>query len=404
MGNLVTTPVAREAQVAHIKFCMSIYFIVFIAVLCAVALKASKVLIALYAIDLGANPLAIGALIAMYAVFPLLLAVYAGKISDRIGVRLPMLFGSLGLTAGLLLPFLFPQLATLYVSAAVVGMSFVFFHVSTHNLVGSLGDAAARTRNFSTFSLGAAVSGFIGPLLAGFSIDHSGYAPTYLYLSIVSLVPALIVLLFPHVFPKVSVKSEGAREETSVLDLFAHAPLRRTFITSGVVLTGIDLYLFYFPIYGCSIGLSASLIGIVLSMYAAAAFVVRVLMPTLVRRSSEEKVLTYSLFVAALTYLLFPFFENVFVLGLVSFVLGLGLGCGQPLSIILTYNRAPAGRSGEALGMRIMVNKVTQIVVPLFFGSIGSVFGLIPVFWSNAAFLAAGGYVNRNHAKDRPAE
>lgn len=374
---------------------MNIYLIVCLAVLNAVALKASKVLVALYAIELGANPLAIGVLISTYAVFPLLLAVYAGKVSDRFGVRLPMLFGSMGLSVGLLCPYFVPQLASLYVSAAIVGMSFVFFHVSVHNLVGSLGDAEARTRNFSTFSLGAALSGFMGPLFAGFSIDHLGHAPTYLYLSLFSALPAIFLILFPHLFPKATVKHNGETDGASVLDLFRHAPLRRIFITSGMVLTGIDLYLFYFPIYGRSIGLSATLIGIVLSMYAAAAFVVRVGMPALVRRSSEDTVLTYSLFVAGATYLLFPFFENVYVLGIISFVLGLGLGCGQPLSIILTYNRAPVGRSGEALGVRIMVNKITQIVVPVFFGSIGSVFGMVPVFWANAAFLASGGYLNR---------
>ena len=373
---------------------MSIYLIVALSVLNAVALKASKVLVALYAIELGANPFAIGVLISMYAVFPLLLAVYAGKVSDRFGVRLPMLFGSMGLSLGLVCPYLFPNLGSLYVSAGLIGMSFVFFHVSVHNLVGSLGDAEARTRNFSTFSLGAALSGFLGPLFAGFSIDEMGHAPTYLYLSLLPALAAIVLLLFSHLFPQARARHEEEAEGSSVLDLFRHAPLRRTFITSGMVLTGIDLYLFYFPIYGRSIGLSASLIGIVLSVYAAAAFVVRAGMPALVRRSSEDTVLTYSLLVAGTTYLLFPFFENVYVLGIISFVLGLGLGCGQPLSIILTYNRSPEGRSGEALGVRIMVNKVTQIVVPVFFGSIGSVFGMVPVFWSNAALLASGGYLN----------
>lgn len=381
---------------------MTIYLIVSLAVLNAVSLKASKVLVALYAIELHANPFAIGVLISMYAVFPLLLAVYAGKMSDRFGVRWPMLFGSLGLSLGMLYPYLAPQLISLYVSAAIVGMSFVFFHVSAHNLVGSLGDAKARTRNFSTFSLGAALSGFMGPLFAGFSIDHVGHASTYLYLSLFPLLPALFLLLFPHRFPGAKSHSDGESDAASAVNLFRYPPLRRIFITSGMVLTGIDLYLFYFPIYGRSIGLSASLIGIVLSMYAAAAFVVRVVMPALVRRSSEETVLTYSLFIAGATYLLFPFFENVYVLGLVSFILGLGLGCGQPLSIILTYNRSPAGRSGEALGVRIMVNKITQIVVPVFFGSIGSVFGMIPVFWSNAAFLASGGYLSRDRDRNLP--
>jgi len=40
----------------------------------------------------------VGVLVALYAVFPLLLAVYAGRISDRIGVRYPILLGSVGIT------------------------------------------------------------------------------------------------------------------------------------------------------------------------------------------------------------------------------------------------------------------------------------------------------------------
>ena len=75
-------------------------------------------------------------------------------------------------------------------------------------------------------------------------------------------------------------------------------------------------------------------------------------------------------------------------------LLGIGLGCAQPLTILLTYNHAPAGRSGEALGLRITVNKLTQIAVPVVFGGLGSAFGLIPVFWANGAFLLAGGFVS----------
>jgi len=61
---------------------------------------------------------------------------------------------------------------------------------------------------------------------------------------------------------------------------------------------------------------------------------------------------------------------------------------------MLTYHHAPPGRSGEALGMRLTVNKITQISIPLVFGGIGAVFGLAPVFWANAAFLLAGGIVS----------
>ena len=44
--------------------------------------------------------------------------------------------------------------------------------------------------------------------------------------------------------------------------------------------------------------------------------------------------------------------------------------------------------------MRLTVNKITQISIPLVFGGIGAVFGLAPVFWANAAFLLAGGVVS----------
>jgi hypothetical protein len=58
---------------------------------------------------------------------------------------------------------------------------------------------------------------------------------------------------------------------------------------------------------------------------------------------------------------------------------------------MLVYERAPPRRSGEALGLRLTVNKMTQLAIPLVFGSLGAAFGVFPVFWANAAFLLAAG-------------
>ncbi len=44
--------------------------------------------------------------------------------------------------------------------------------------------------------------------------------------------------------------------------------------------------------------------------------------------------------------------------------------------------------------MRLTVNKLTQIAVPVVFGGMGSAFGLIPVFWANGAFLLVGGFMS----------
>jgi len=82
--------------------------IVYIAVLCSllqgISMRGAKMLVSLSALSAGASPFQVGVLAALFAAFPLLLAVYAGKISDRIGVKHPMIFGSCVMALGLLVP------------------------------------------------------------------------------------------------------------------------------------------------------------------------------------------------------------------------------------------------------------------------------------------------------------
>jgi predicted MFS family arabinose efflux permease len=114
-------------------------------------------------------------------------------------------------------------------------------------------------------------------------------------------------------------------------------------------------------------------------------------MHRLASRYTEVGVLTASLFVSALTLFAIPLTGQTALLAAIAFTLGLGLGCAQPITIILTYNHAPAGRSGEALGMRLTVNKLTQIAVPVVFGGMSASLGLLAVFWSTGLFLLSGG-------------
>jgi MFS family permease len=109
--------------------------------------------------------------------------------------------------------------------------------------------------------------------------------------------------------------------------------------------------------------------------------------------------MSYSMYLAGAAFLLIPIFGNAPALMLLGFVLGLGLGCGQPLSILMTYNRAPAGRSGEALGVRFTVVNFTHMAIPLAFGTLGSALGVVAVFFSNAALMLGGGYANARGAK-----
>lgn len=378
---------------------MTIYFVVLLSMLTSISQRGSKVAVSLYALELGAGALAVGVLAALFAAFPLLLAVHAGRVSDRIGVRYPMVLGAATMSLALAIPALAPGLHALFLCPALLGLGHIFFHVSVHNLVGALGAQAERTRNFATFSLGSSVAAFIGPTLAGFGIELAGYRAALLTLAAFPLVPAVSIFLFRNLVPAGSEQEKEPRAKRA-LDLLAIPALRRTLILSGVALTGIELFAFYLPIYGRSIGLAPSAIGLILSCYAVAGFIVRTLLHRLARRFGEVGVLSGSLLVAAFAYAAVPVLADGLLLGLAAFLLGLALGSAQPLTITLTYTHAPKGRSGEALGLRIMANKVTQIGVPLAFGGIGAALGAAPVFLATGAFLLAAGLLSLQSAKD----
>lgn len=144
--------------------------------------------------------------------------------------------------------------------------------------------------------------------------------------------------------------------------------------------------------------------GIVLTTFALATFVVRPILPAWSRRCGEAPTRVYGIFISAAAFVMFPFFANPWRLAGAAFLLGLGVGSGQPMSMSLIYALAPSGRASEAAGLRVMVNNVAHLTIPLFFGSPGTAFGFVPVFVSNAAMLVAGGELLRrkNNVRDVP--
>jgi predicted MFS family arabinose efflux permease len=187
----------------------------------------------------------------------------------------------------------------------------------------------------------------------------------------------------------------GEATKGGLVELLGDARLRRVFIINGLLSMAWDLHSFFVPIYGAKIGLSASRIGIILASFAVATFTVRLVMPRIARRFSEFEVLTTALFVAGAAYALFPFVEQVATLMLLSFVLGLALGSGQPMVMSLLYSLSPVGRMGEAAGVRMTIVNASSFVMPLLFGGVGSTLGLSPVFWTVGAALGGAGWLAR---------
>jgi predicted MFS family arabinose efflux permease len=229
-------------------------------------------------------------------------------------------------------------------------------------------------------------------LLAGISIDHLGHARASLVAAAPFVIAIVLLLIWGRLFPPG--KPPPPRTEAAPRALLDRK-VWRMLIFSALIQLGYDLYQFYVPVYGHSIGLSASSIGAVLATLAVAAFIVRLFLPTLVKRVAGETLLGWVFLFGAIGFALVPLSNSGLVLGVISFMFGLGMGIGIPLTVILMYANSPEGRSGQTLGLRLTGNNLVRVAGPAIFGAVGTALGLSAVFWIIAAILATGGALSR---------
>jgi len=352
---------------------------------------------ALFALQLGGSELTVGILMALFALLPMLLSVSAGRLIDRVGPRTPLLISFLVLTLGAALPFAAPRLATLYFSCTLVGTAFMVIHIAMNSVFGAYGTPEQRAVNFSWLALGFSISNSLGPLVAGFAIDHLGHAQAMLALGAFPVVAGILVWGRKRPLPRPEPVAAGRR--SGVLELLRIPQLRSTFMVSVLLAMGWDLYTFLTPLYGTRLGLAATTIGVIMSTFALATFAVRLTMPLLVKRLRQWVVMSSALAVAGAAYVLFPLVSSVPSLMALSFVLGLGLGCAQPIIMSLLYEASPPGRQGETVGLRTSLLNGSHTFIPLASGALSAAAGMAPAYWLLAALLLGGAWFARQGIK-----
>ena len=373
---------------------MMVYLVIVPTLLLHLAFAGCRVNLSLFALHLDASPLVVGIILSLLALLPMTFAVGAGRIIDRIGVRKPMLLATVVVILGLIIGVVFPQIEALYLVSLIVGGGFMLFHIAVNHAVGVIGRPEDRVKNFSVIALTFSTSGFLGPMITGFAIDLIGYRGTFLLLA-GSAVAALAVLMAKPLDIPRQEDIEAHSRNKRLIDLLRMPNMRRVFIVSGALSTSWDLFTFVVPIHGSRIGLSASQIGLLLGAFGIAVFVVRLLLPLFVHRTTEWQMLIFAMVVTGTGFILFPLVNTVPVLMLISFILGIGFGGAQPVIMSLLYTHAPPGRGGEAVAVRTLLINFSQAGMPLLFGALGAVLGMTPVFWTMGAVLAGSAWVLR---------
>lgn len=375
---------------------MAIVYFVVLNSLGHLGFVGSRMTATLFALDLGASPAAVGTVVALFAALPMLLSVKAGRLIDRVGPRRPLAIALVLLVGATALPFALPSLATLFVSSTLLGVGFMMVHIGMNTVIGAHGRPEERPFNFAWLALSFSISGSTGPLIAGYAIEAFGHAWAFLVLAAFPAAAFVLLLTKLHPLPRAARAAPAPDESHHVLDLFRVAGLRRTFVVSGLLAMGWDLYSFLMPLYGTQLRIAPGRIGVIMATFAAATFVVRLAMPILIRRVRQWRLIAGSMALAGASYLLFPLVETPALLTLLSFFLGLGLGCSQPVIMSLLYEASPPGRQSEAVGVRTTMISASQTFMPLASGALSSAFGAVaPLFLLLAASLLAGAWFAR---------
>ena len=342
----------------------------------------------LLALKEGYSAAAVGMLLALFALTQVFLSLPAGRYADRHGLKRPLIISVVAASSGAGVAVLFPIYPVLCLSALLTGGAAGMALIALQRHVGRMAHNKDELRKvFSWLAIGPAISNFLGPFAAGLLIDYAGgeaasttgFRAAFLLLTLMPLAAwfwARTVQELP------ALQTESANQKATAWDLVQNRGFRRLLLLNWALSSCWDVHTFVVPILGHERGLPASVIGSILGAFAIAAAVIRMLMPVITRHMAESQVVLGAMVAACALFIAYPFMPGAWSMGACSVLLGVVLGSVQPMVMSMIHQITPPERHGEALGLRMMAINGSSVLMPVLFGSLGTVVGVSALFWA----------------------
>ncbi len=342
----------------------------------------------LLALKEGYSAAAVGMLLALFALTQVFLSLPAGRYADRHGLKRPLIISVAAACSGAGVAVLFPIYPVLCLSALLTGGAAGMALIALQRHVGRMAHNKDELRKvFSWLAIGPAISNCLGPFAAGLLIDYAGgeaasttgFRAAFLLLTLMPLAAwfwARTVQELP------ALQTESANQKATAWDLVQNRGFRRLLLLNWALSSCWDVHTFVVPILGHERGLPASVIGSILGAFAIAAAVIRMLMPIITRHMAESQVVLGAMVAACALFIAYPFMPGAWSMGACSVLLGVVLGSVQPMVMSMIHQITPPERHGEALGLRMMAINGSSVLMPVLFGSLGTVVGVSALFWA----------------------
>lgn len=381
-------------------------------VLCAI--QAIRPMITYRALDLGASAAHLGAIAAAFGLLSFVAAVPAGRLIDRHGPTRFVVGGAVLLTLTALWLTFIEGLFALAVSQALLGLGHIVGLIAMQTIFAGGGEVRHRDQRMSLFTFVVSIGQVVGPAAAGFISGAAGGAvrPVFVVAAI-AMASAVALAIGLHVWaPPLEGRDAPDAEDTerpsagkAVGTVLRIPGVPHAMVASLTVLAAIDLVTIYLPAYGAANGIPVQTVGVLLALRGLTSVAARGLMLPLLRLVGRRHLLIASVVSPGLVLGLLPLTTSPVVLGAMMLVAGVGLGLGQPLTLVWVANRVPPSLRATAFAVRLSGNRLGQLAVPAAVGLVAGAASVTSVFVVIGVMLGASGLlVTRAELGDDPLE
>ncbi|MFC3577306.1 MFS transporter [Streptomyces yaanensis] len=357
------------------------------------------------ALALGADERAVGVIAGVYALLPLFVAVPLGRRTDHGRCTPLLLAGVVLISGGCALSGVAGSLPAMAAWSGVMGLGHLCFVIGAQSIVARRSEPHEQDRNFGHFTIGASLGQLVGPIAAGALVHGPDRAATSALALVVAGAGAAVAFTsLWRIERRTKAASRTARRDRVPV----HRILRSRGVPAGIfislaVLSATDILTAYLPVVGDQRGITPSVVGVLLSLRAAATIACRLVLTPLLRLLGRAVLLTLTCLTAAVLCAGIALPVPVWALGVMLAVLGFCLGVGQPLSMTTVVQAAPDEARSTALALRLTGNRLGQVAAPAAAGLVAGVAGVAaPFVMLGVLLLLSSGIALRSPAGLQP--
>ena len=354
------------------------------------------------AIELDANAAQVGLIAAVYALFPVVLALQFGSLVGKLGEAKFVIYGTVAMMLTSLALIFSDSLITLAIATGAAGIAHLACMVGGQSMVALRAPRESYDRYFGFYTFSASVGHMLGPIIASIVAGSNGTLPKStsnafllgVVLTIIALVP---VIRWRNEKPTVEGKQNTEGTFKAAVNLVKRPGIMAAIYISLAISSVADVLVVFLPLFGTENNFSPYAIGAILAIRAGTTMMSRFFLGHLSNRFTTFQLLWWSTIISTLCCVAMAFAHTPITLGAIVFVAGFSLGVGQPLTMSLVSQKTESSERAMAVSARLMGNRFGQFLVPAVAGSLAAASGAGAVFIGLAVLLATSIFsVKRN--------